>query len=817
MNDRAAIVVVGAGIVGASVAYHLAQLGHSDVLVVDQGDIPHNPGSTSHAPGGVVAMSHNRLLARLSFYSTDLYRRLIPYDSPRHTYNPVGSIEMARTPERMADLTRQHGEAQAFGAETHLLDPAQVVARVPYLESTHLAGGLFIPDSAIVSGVNVTGALLRDAQATGSVRLRRHTRVAGVEKRAGRVSALLTETGDRIETEQVVMCTNIWPLPTEDPFPRLPLLAFEHQYVETADVLEGFDPSDPDDEVTVPTVRDMDVGLYYRHHWNRIGLGSYHHLPLTVSPWEVGERAEHPFTPEHLDEAWKRAREVVPALREPDELTRALNGMFAFSVDGMPLIGEVDPAGLWMAVGVWITHAGGVGKAVAEMITGGEAEWDLREASVHRFHDHQLTDHYIRVVTEKNYREIYDIHHPQEPPTAPRDVRLSPLAPRLASLDPHNMPFGGVELAAWYGANQVLIGRYRDQLPERSEWASRHWSPIAGAEHLVCRDKAAMFDLTGLSVFEVSGERAVQFVNRLCSNQMDVSPGRVVYTLWLTPGGGIKRDLAVARLAPDRFWMFVGEGTRPQDRAWVRSRLEDFPDVTFADISDAYTALGLWGPEAPALLESVVGRPLELGYFRAAWIEIGPTPIYCMRVSYVGEPGYELHMPVDQALNVFDRLWEEGRSGGLVMAGSIAMNSLRIEKGYRLWGADIHTEHDPYQARLGWTVALAKRDFEGAAACRERSGADPHSLLSCLVLDEGDPLGNEAVSHRGAPVGYVTSAAFGHSVGAPVAYAYLPPELAMPGTEMEVLVEGKPRSAVVSREPLWDPDGARLRSLSARE
>lgn len=814
MSDRAAIVVVGAGIVGASVAYHLGQMGHTDILVVDQGDIPHNPGSTSHAPGGVVAMSHNRLLAKLSFYSTDLYRRLVPYDGPRHTYNPVGSIEVARTAERMADLVREHGEAQAFGAETHLLDPGEVVDKVPYLDQGPMTGGLFIPDSAIVSGVNVTGALIRDGQASGAVRLRRHTRIVDVETKNGRVAGLLTEGGERIETDRVVLCTNIWPLPTAHGFPRLPLLAFEHQYVETTDVLEGFDPSDPDDEVTVPTVRDLDAGLYYRHHWNRIGVGSYHHLPLAVAPQEVGDRAEHPFTAEHFEEAWKKAREILPALHRTDRFSRSLNGMFAFTVDGMPLIGETATTGLWTAIGVWITHAGGVGKAVAELITEGEAEWDLREASLHRFHDHQFTEEYIRVVTERNYREVYDIKHPQEPPTAPREVRLSPFAPRLASLDPHNVPFGGIELAAWYGANEVLIGRYTDELPERSDWASRHWSQVAGAEHLVCREKAALLDLTGLSILEVTGEGASGFVDYLCSNSMDVSVGRVVYTLWLTEKGGIRRDLAVARLAQDRYWMFVGEGTRPQDRAWAHRQAARLPDVTVTDISDAYTALGLWGPEAPALLDRIANRPLDLGYFRGGWVEIGPIPVYCMRISYVGEAGYELHIPIDQALPVFDRIWEEGRSEGLVMAGSTALNSLRIEKGYRLWGADLHTEHDPYQARMGWTVALDKGDFLGAEACRERSNTEPETLLSPLVLDEGDPLGNEAVLHDGAPVGYVTSAAYGHSIGAPVAYTYLPARLAHPGTGVEVLVEGEPRPATVGEEPLWDPKGDRLRKVS---
>lgn len=813
MSERAAIVIVGAGMVGAAVAYHLAQLGPDDILVVDQGDIPSNPGSTAHAPGGVVAMSHDRLLARMSFYSTDLYRRLDPYDDPRHTYNPVGSIEVARTPERLEDLVREHGEAMAYGAQTSLLDPAEVAEMVPYLDPGTVTGGLFIPDSAIVSGVNVTGALLRDAQATGRVRVRPNTTVADVEVAEGRLTAAVTAGGEWIESDRVVLCTNIWSLPVTRDIPPLPLMAFQHQYVETTDILEGFDPHDPDDEVTVPTVRDLDAGLYYRQHWNRLGVGSYRHAPLPVAPSEVGSTANRPFTPEHFEGAWKAARQIIPALDRSDEFTRTLNGMFAFSIDGMPIIGETAVSGLWMAVGSWITHAGGVGKAMAELLTSGDSEWDVRQASVNRFHPHQITRHYVEVVTAMNYREVYDIRHPQEPTTAPRDVRLSPFAPAVASLDPHNRPFAGIELAAWYGANQVLTGRYPDNLPTRSEWASRHWSPIAGAEHLACRDNAALFDLTGLSIIEVRGRGAAAFVDHLCSSRMGVERGRVVYTTWLIPTGGIKRDLTVARLDDDRYWMFVGEGTRPQDLAWVERHAAGRRDVVITDISDAYTALGLWGPKAPAILEAVSGSPPAFRYFGGGWIEIGPALAFGMRISYVGEAGYELHIPIDQALPVFERIWLEGQAHGLVMAGSTAMDSLRIEKGYRLWGADIHTEYTPYEAGLGWTVHLTKGDFIGGDACRRLADQPPDRKLSCLLLEGGDPLGNEPVFHGSAAVAYVTSAAYGYSVEAPVAYAYLPSNIAVPGTSVDVQVEGARHAATVAEEPLWDPAGERMRDL----
>ena len=807
---EAGTVVVGAGIVGASVAYHLAMLGESDVLVVDGGDIPATPGSTSHAPGGVVAVSHDRLLARLALYSTRLYSRLERYDQFRHTYNAVGSIELATTEERMDDLVRLQGESLAVGTTTHLLDAGDVIGRVPYLDGDRIVGGLFVPESAIVSGVGVSGALSRDAVATGRVEVRPHTTITGITTDRGRVRTVHTLDGEAIRTERVVLCTNIWALPPIDRAPiSLPLMALEHHYVETPPVLDGFDPAVPDDEVVYPTVRDLDVAMYYRHHWNRIGVGSYAHRPRLVRPEEVGPTAERPFTAHDFQEAWARAQAAVTPLRAVDTFDRSFNGMFAFTVDGMPILGEGDVGGLWMAIGSWITHAGGVGKALAEWMVEGESEWDLRQASIDRFLPHATTTAFVTTATAKNYREVYDVHHPQEPPSAPRDVRLSPFRSRLSAFEPHWAPFGGVELATWFESNVPP----EPEVPMRSEWASRHWSPAAVAEHLACRRHAALFDLTGLSVIEVRGPDAVAVMDYLCANDVDVPVGRVVYTLWLTPSGGVRRDLTVARLGADRFWVFVGEGTRPQDLAWVR-RHATGRDVSIVDVSDAWTALGLWGPAVQPILDAVSSSDVSqeaLGYFRGRWVDLGFARVYAMRVSYVGEYGWELHIPIDQALGVFDAVWAAGQEHGLVMAGSTAMDSLRIEKGYRLWGADVHTEYDPYEAGLGWSVRLDDRRFIGAEACRQKAAAPARRRLACLEMESGDPLGNEAVLVGGESVGYVTSSAYGPAVAAVVAYAYLPVSMAGPGTSVDVLVEGRRHPARVVPDPVWDPHGRRLR------
>ncbi|RME58765.1 MAG: sarcosine dehydrogenase, partial [Caldilineae bacterium] len=415
--------------------------------------------------------------------------------------------------------------------------------------------------------------------------------------------------------------------------------------------------------------------------------------------------AKHPFTPEDFTQAWQQAQRIIPAVKGA-RFADAFNGMFAFSVDGYPIIGETHVRGFWVAVASWITHSGGVGKSVAEWMTHGETEWDMRQCHVHRFQHHQTTETYTRLVTTKNYREVYDIVHPAQPLTEPRNVRLSPFHARHEELGAVFTTFAGFELPQWFESNRGLLEAYSDRVPDRSGWAARYWSPVQGAEHLATRENVALFDLTGLSIIEVSGPDAALYVDTLCSNACAVPVGRVVYTTWLTPGGRVKRDLTVARLAEDRFWMFVGEGTLPQDLDWAQRHAANFDRVCIRDVSAAYSAVGLWGPNARRVLEQVARENVSndaFPYFASRWLEIGPCPVFAMRVSYAGELGWELHIPIDSSLPVWDRLWEAGRGFGMVPAGLGAFDSLRLEKGYRLWGADVYAEHTPYEAGLGWT------------------------------------------------------------------------------------------------------------------
>ena len=816
------VVIIGSGIVGSSTAFHLAQLGWDDLLLIDRGDPVHNLGSTSHAPGGVVALSHNKLLTQMALYSSRLYRQVPDYSNDRRMVNPVGTLEVAISDDRLNDLIRLQGEAISFGTETQLMTPSEAVAKLPYLDPAALLGALFVPEGLIVAPDHVAGAFQKAAEESGHLQVRGHTEVIEIETVDGEVRAVVTRDEQRIECDHVLIATNIWaPRLGEQIHTSFPLLAYEHQYLVSPPLadLDRFDPSRPEDEIVYPSVRDLDTYLYFRQHWNTYGIGSYHHRPRPVWPNDLGASAIHDFTPQDFEgEPWEKAQRLFPMLRGTDFNTypRRINGLFAFSVDGMPIMGPTAIKGAWVATGSWLTHAGGVGKSIAEWMTAGETEWDMRQVDVNRFHPFQTTPRFIERVCNKNYAEIYDMIHPREPISEPRNVRLSPFHERHLENGAVFTTFAGLELPNWFESNRALTPEYQNRIPSRRGWAAVHWSPIQGAEHLRTRESAGLFDLTGLSIIEVSGPGALALVDQLCSNKIDVSPGRVVYTTWLTARGGVRRDLAVARLAADRFWMFVGEGTRPRDVDWVRRAASGLGQVAVTDLSDGLTALGLWGPSARRVLEKVTRADVSnqaLPYFSARRIDVGFTTALAVRISYAGELGWELHFPTEFALGVWDLLCEAGTTEGMVPAGFGAFDSLRLEKGYRAWGTDVYTEYNPYEAGLGWTVKLAKGSFLGSEAAGAMANTLPAKRLSCLTMVDRDAVafGYEPIMHDDVCVGHVTSANFGYSVDKSIVYGYIPASLAVEGTPLDVIYFGERFRAIVAADPLFDPKMLRMK------
>lgn len=809
MQTSARLVIVGAGIVGCSAAYHLAQLGWRDVVVLDKGPLFENDGSSSHAPGGMFLTNPSKMMTEFAKYSRKLYGQFTLDGAPG--LFPCGGIEVARTAARWHDLKRKQGWARAYGLESHLISPVEVRAMVPILDPQRIHGAYYVPDDAVAKAVRLMTALARAAEATGGVTFYGDVAVQSLDVRDGRVVAVQTDAG-RIEAEQVLLCTNIWgPILADSVGVAIPLQAAQHLYTVTTPVAEL---AGEQLEVRHPLMRDQDRAMYYRQHSDCYGVGSYRHEPLMVDPRDLGRTAKKPFTPEHFAEAQTAAGELLPPLRRVETAT-AFNGMFAFTTDGFPVMGETRVKGLWSCIGLWLTHAGGAGRAIAEWMDNGTPSMDLREADITRFQPHYFSRSYIAERCAQNYREVYDIIHPLQPIERPRNVRLSPLHPRLVEQGGYFFQSGGWEVAQWYEANAALLDRYAAQIPARDAWSSQFWSPIQGAEHLATRDGVALFNLSALAVLEISGPGALGFLNTLAANQIDRPVGRIVYTSLLNERGGIVADLTIVRRAADRFWLITGGGVLPHDRAWIERHAPVDSSVTITDLSSAYATIGLWGPRARTVLQRVAEQDVSnagFPFYTARQLMIDTAPVVALRISYAGELGWELYTPAEYALRLWDALWQAGSADGIIAAGAGAFDSLRLEKGYRLWGSDIHTDYNPYEAGIGWAVRLDKGDFLGRTALVAAQEAGLTRKLCCLTLDQPcGLLGKEPIVANDQPIGYVTSTNYGYSIGKTIAYGYLPIAYAAAGARVQIEYFGDRHHATVAEEPLFDREMRRMK------
>ena len=526
-----------------------------------------------------------------------------------------------------------------------------------------------------------------------------------------------------------------------------------------------------------------------------------------------GGPAVAPFSPEHFQAAHAEAVELLPALRNAG-LTYKINGIFSFTPDGMPVLGEsLDVRGFWVAEAVWITHAGGVGQAVAEWMAGGTPGIDLRQADINRFPPHARAPAYLKLRAAQQYREVYDIIHPAQQITHPRNLRLSPFHPRLQAQGGVFFETAGWERAQWFEANQGLAKG--PALPGRAGWAGRHWSPVQGGEHQATRERVAMCDLTAFTKIEVSGRGAAGFLQWITSNQVDRPVGRVAYTSMLDKKGGIQCDLTVTRLDAGRFLVLTGTSMGMHDLAWIRSRALDYGSVQVTDVTSKFCGLGLWGPGAREVLQRATDADVSneaFPYFTARRIWVDLVPALALRVSCVGELGWEIYASTEYGLKLWDTLWEAGRAFGVIALGGGAFDSLRLEKGYRLWGVDMHSEHNPFEAGLGWAVRFDKGDFLGREALIRIRAQGLERKLCCLTLDEPEAMamGGEPILDGRRVLGYVTSSNYGYTVRKQIAYGYLPLTHAVEGTPVGVEYFGRRFRATVSREPLYD--ARRLRS-----
>ncbi|MFI5963702.1 FAD-dependent oxidoreductase [Streptomyces asoensis] len=806
------VVIIGAGVVGAALADEISARGWTEVTVVDQGPLPATGGSSSHAPGLVFQTNSSKTMTELARYTVEKFSSLDVDGKP--CFLQVGGLEVATTPERLTELHRRQGWITAWGIESRLLSPEECVAQHPLLDADRILGGLLVPTDGLAKAVLAVEAQIRRATGRGVRFLARHE-VLDVRQADGRVTAVLTDQGE-IPADVVVCCAGIWgPKIARMVGMNLPLTPLAHQLAWTGPVpaLAG-----QTEEAVRPILRHQDADLYYRDRFDGIGIGYYGHRPMPVRADDIlsvdaadGMPSVQEFTEEDFADAWTETRSLLPATREA-KVEEGINGLFSFTTDNFPLLGESpDVRGFWVAEAVWVTHSAGVGRAVAEWLVDGHcSSFDLHECDVNRFEPHQLAPEYVLARDCQNFVEVYDILHPLQPSGDPRPIRTSPFHARQQEHGAFFLEANGWERPQWYEANAGLVaGR---SIPTPNDWAARYWSPIVGAEAQVTRETVAMYDMTALKRLEVAGPGAADFLERLVTGKVAKSVGSVTYTLLLDHGGGIRSDITVARLARDLFQVGANGNL---DLDWFTRHLPADGTVQVRDITPGTCCVGLWGPLARKVLQPLTDEDFSddgLKYFRAKRAHIGPVPVTAMRLSYVGELGWELYTTADQGQKLWDTLWRAVEPLGGIIAGRGAFNSLRLEKGYRSFGTDMTYEHDPYEAGVGFAVKAGKEDFVGKAAL-ERRGADVRRRLTCLTID--DPravvLGREPVLDGDRAVGYVTSAAYGHTIGKGIAYAWLPAPLATPGTTLHIGYFDQRVEAVVAEEPLFDPSMSRLR------
>jgi glycine cleavage system aminomethyltransferase T/glycine/D-amino acid oxidase-like deaminating enzyme len=780
------IVIIGAGIVGCSLADELTERGRTDVTVLDQGPLFATGGSSSHAPGLVFQTNPSRTMAAFARYTVTKLTDLRCFDA-------VGSLEVATTPERLRELHRRHGYATSWGIPAKVLDPDSCRELYPLLGD--VLGGLHVPGDGLARAVDAGEAQARRAMARGA-RFLGHQRVVAIERQDGRVTGVRTDDAFH-PADVVVSCAGFWgPAVGGLAGVGIPLLPMAHQYARTGTL---------DAAVPTPILRHQDRDLYFRGHGDRLGVGSYLHRPMPVDLDDLSLGAQPSmlaFTPADFDESWAAAAELLPALAGT-EVREGFNGVFSFTADGFPLIGESrEVRGFWTAEAVWVTHSAGVARAIAQWLVDGRPGLDLHECDLNRFDVAQLSPHYVRERSIRSFVEVYDIIHPLDPPSI-RDVRVSPFHARHVELGAVFGEAAGWERPLWFEANAALP---RTEVA-RDEWSARHWSPIAAGEARATREGVALYDMTPLTRLEVTGP--VSFLQALTSSDVDRPVGTVVYTLLLDAAGGVRSDVTVARLAEDRFQVGVNG---PLDLDWL---LRHRPaGVTVRDVTGGTCGLGVWGPRARDLIAPLADIDVShssFGYFKARRAHLGAVPVTMLRLSYVGELGWEVYTTAELGLKLWDTLWEAGRAHGITAGGRAAFNSLRLEKGYRAWGVDMTAEDDPYSAGLGFAVRPDAGEFIGRGALPAL--ARPTRILACLVLDDEGcvPMGREPVYAGGEPVGHVTSAAYGHTVGAPIAYAWLPADVAVPGSAVRVGYFDRLLNATVAAEPLFDPKHERIR------
>lgn len=829
--NSANVVVIGAGIVGNSVVHHLAELGWRDIVQVDKGPLPNPGGSTGHASNFIFPVDHNKEMAGLTLDSQRQYEEM-------GVQTTSGGIEVARTEARMEELRRRMTSAKAWGIESHMVTPAEIKEMVPFVDEGILLGGFYTPSVSVVDSLQAGTLMRQSAMDKEALTVSPNTEVLDIETERGRVKAVVTDRG-RIETDHVVVACGVWsPRIAAMAGATIPLTPAVHQMIDVGplEVLQ-----ETGKEIGYPIIRDMDTFCYERQTAGSMEVGSYAHRPIFHHPDTIPSidearlsPTELPLTQDDFDPQLEQAIELMPMLGDA-EMRYGINGLLSLTPDASPLVGETEVRNLWSCAAIWIKEGPGTGRALAEWMTQGYPEIDPHGSDVARFYEYQRTEAHTLARCHEHFNKTYGIVHPREQWESERNIRTSPFHPATSALGAVYHEAGGWERPQWYESNADLVDRYRDKIQERPhEWDSRWWSPIQNAEHLAMREGVGMIDLTAFAIFDVTGPGVVDYIEKMTVNKCDVPVGRAVYTPLLTAEGGFRADLTVMRLGEDHYRIISGGSDGPRDSQWFRYHLPEDGSVHFEDKTSTFCTVGVWGPKARDLMSRVTtddisNDALPFGHTKA--VHIGSIPARLFRISYVGEFGFEVYTTMQHGLALWNRIYEAGEDLGVIpVGGGVYGTSGRLEKGYRLMGAELESEYNPVEAGLD-RPKVKSADFIGREAYLKAREEEPAAILCTLTMEDhssSDGIarfptgGNEPILTLDAErivdskgrVSRVTSAGAGPSVGKFLLMAYLPPEYAIEGTDLQVMYMNDlfpVKVAVAGSIPLFDPDNERMK------
>ena len=809
---RARVVIIGGGVVGCSVAYHLTRLGWKDVVVLERKTL--TGGSTFHAAGLVGQLRSSASITQLLKYSVELYSKLEAETGQATGWKANGGLRLACNHERLAEIKRQATTAHSFGLEMHLLSPGEAKELWPLMDVSDVIGAAFLPTDGQASPSDLCQALAKGAKMEGA-KIIEGCRVTGFNMRDGRVAGVQTDLGN-IECEVAVNCCGIWARECG----RLanvsvPVQPMQHQYLVT-EPIEGV-------TADLPTLRDPDRLCYFKEEVGGLVMGGYELEPM---PWTPQDGIPRDFHFQLLDSDWDqfeglflKAAGRVPSL-ENAGIRQLINGPEAFTPDGSFILGEApELPGYFVGTGFnayGIAANGGAGRALAEWIVGGEPSMDLWPVDIRRFGAHHRDTKFLIERTTEATGKHYTMAWPSEEHESGRPVKTSPLYERLTAAGACFGSKFGWERPNWFAPAGV---EPRDE----PSYGRANWFEYVAREHRQTREAVALFDESSFAKYRVDGPDAERALSWVCANDVAVPPGRLIYTQLCNQRGGIEADLTVCRLSENEFYIVTGTGSAARDFNWIERNLPAGCDVRLADVSHEHAVLGLMGPMAREILSQATDADLSNETFPFATsqeIQIAGATVRAMRVTFVGELGWELHMPVESAGAVYDRLMELGQEHGIANAGYRAIDSLRLEKGYRIWGADVTPDHTPLEAGLGWAAKL-KTDtpFLGREALEQQKANGLAKRLAFFAVDDPEVvlLGRETIYRNGERVGWLTSGGFGHTVGQAIGMGYVRNKAGvdrdfLSGGEYELEVACERVPAKLSLQPAYDPKSERVKA-----